>query len=270
MRSKRIRIIMTGLMCACACLTSACGRSGSFVIITGSTSVQPYAEILIEEFALIHPESVIDVLGGGSSAGIQAVESGAADIGMSSRALKDTEKGLWSVEIAKDGLAIIVNPHNPLTDLSIEQLRSIYTGDVTNWKEVGGGDAKIHTISREEGSGTRSAFEDLVMEGERITPKAIVQDSNGAVRQLIAGDKNSIGFISLGLVDDTVKAVVFGGVAPTWDNIKNGSYSLYRPFLYVTGEEPAGEAGRFVEFTLSAEGQKLLIDEGLIPPGHED
>jgi len=263
-------MIITGLMCACACLTSACGgRSGSSVIITGSTSVQPYAEILSEEFAHLYPDSEIDVLGGGSSAGIQAVESGTADIGMSSRALKDSEKGLWSVEIAKDGLAIIVHPRNPLTDLSIEQLRSIYAGDITNWKDVGGEDAKIHTITREEGSGTRSAFEDLVMEGERITPKAIVQDSNGSVRQLIAGDRNSIGFISLGLVDDTVKAVGLGGVAPTWDNIINGSYSLFRPFLYVAGEEPAGEAGRFIEFTLSAEGQKLLIDEGLIPPDRE-
>jgi len=245
---------------------SSCDRSGLALIIAGSTSVQPFAELLAEEYAHVNPDAEIDVQGGGSSAGITAVRSGTADIGMSSRMLKGDELDLWSVEIARDGLAIIVHPDNPLGDLTEDQLRGIYTGELFNWSFVGGWDAKIHIITREEGSGTRSAFEDLVMGKDYITPKAIVQDSNGAVRQLVSGDKNSIGFISLGLVDDTVKAVRLGGVSPTWENISNGSYSLYRPFLFVTAEEPEGLAMLFIGYTLSAESRRMLANEGLIPP----
>ena len=254
-------------MISVLCLAGSCGRSSSSVIIAGSTSVQPYAELLEEEYAHLYPGCEIDVQGGGTSAGITAVRSGTADIGMASRALKSDEQDLWSVEIAKDGLAIIVNPENHLRNLTIEQLRGIYTGRITNWMDVGGDNVRIHIITREEGSGTRSAFEDLVMDSERITPRAIVQDSNGAVRQLVAGDKDSVGFVSLGLVDETVKAVSLGGIAPTWDNVSNGTYSLYRPFLFVTLSEPEGLVKNFIDFTLSAEGQQLLISEGLIPPG---
>lgn len=252
------------------CVLSACGgMRDSAVIVAGSTSVQPYAELLVEEFALRYPNSRIDVQGGGSSAGITAAESGAAEIGMSSRALKESERDLWSAEIAKDGLAIIISPDNPLGNLTLEQIRNIYTGAVTNWNELGGRDARIHIISREEGSGTRSAFEELVMDKSYITPKAIIQDSNGAVRQLVASDKNSIGFISLGLVDETVKAVKLGGIEPTWETVSDGSYSLYRPFLFISAGEPTGQAKQFIEFTLSQEGQNILINEGLVPPDKE-
>lgn len=245
---------------------TACGNQRDLtVIVAGSTSVQPFAELLAEEYLHIDPEGEVDVQGGGSSAGITAVESGTADIGMSSRTLKESERHLWSVEIAKDGLAIIVHPDNQVGDLSIRQLCGIYTGAVANWKEVGGADAKIHLITREEGSGTRSAFEELVMGEDAISPRSIVQDSNGAVRQLVSGDVNSIGFVSLGLVDDTVKAVRMDGVEPTWENISNGGYSLYRPFLYVTKYEPEGHVKSFIDYTLSAEGQRLLTSEGLIP-----
>lgn len=251
------------------CFLTACGRGrAASVIIAGSTSVQPYAEILAEEYALLYPEKVIDIQGGGSAAGIKAVESGAAHIGMSSRNLKESEQYLWSVEIAKDGLAIIVNPANSVSNLTLDQIRSIYAASVTNWNEVGGPDAAIHIITREEGSGTRSAFEELVMGETRITPKAIVQDSNGAVRQLVADDPYSIGFISLGLVtigDKPVKAVQLDGVAATRENIINGAYPLFRPFIFVAENEPAGVAGEFVDYILSAEGQRILSDEGLIP-----
>jgi phosphate transport system substrate-binding protein len=217
-------------------LFSACSaRDESNAIIAGSTSVQPYAELLAEEFALAHRDYIIDIQGGGSSAGIAAAMSGAADIGMSSRALKESEKELWEVEIAKDGLAIIVNYGNPIIDLAIHQVRDIYAGKVTSWEAFGGRNARIHIIAREEGSGTRSAFEDLVMgASNEITPKAIVQDSNGAVRQLVADDPDAIGFISLGLVDSTVKAVRLDGILPTRENVINGIYTLFRPFLFVS------------------------------------
>jgi len=264
---KLVQVIAAVASVSLVFMASSCGgRQNLTVIVAGSTSVQPFAELLAEEYAHERPEIEIDVQGGGSSAGITAVISGTADIGMSSRMLKGDELELWSVEIAKDGLAIIVHPGNPLDNLSEDQLRGIYTGSIQNWMEVGGADARIHIISREEGSGTRSAFEDLIMESEYISPKAIVQDSNGAVRQLVSGDRNSIGFISLGLVDDTVKALRLRGIDPTWANISNGSYSLYRPFLFVTREEPAGSVKQFISFALSDEGRRMLTEEGLIPP----
>jgi len=252
------------------CLLSACGmigRSETFVI-AGSTSVQPYVEMLAEEYAHLYPDLVFEVLGGGSSAGVTAVESDTADVGMSSRNLKESEEYLWSVEITKDGLAVIVNPGNQVADLTMDQIRGIYAAEIVNWSQLGGPNHKIHIITREEGSGTRSAFEEMVMDGSRITPKAIVQDSNGAVRQLVADDTYSIGFISLGLVDvgeHPVKALRIGGVAASRENIVGGSYALFRSFLFVTKAEPTGPVKQFIDYVLSPEGQRLLANEGLIP-----
>ena len=261
------------LFSLCLALITACsaGNNSAAFIIAGSTSVQPYVEILVEEYAVLNPGKFIDVQGGGSSAGIQAVESHTAEIGMSSRNLRDTEEYLWNERIAKDGLAIIVNPNNPVTDLTLDQIRGIYTADFVNWSELGvpgAPDAAIHIITREEGSGTRSAFEELVMDERRITPRAIVQGSNGAVRQLVADDPFSIGFISLGLVDigeRPVKALRIDGVAATRNNVLNGDYSLFRSFLFVSLEKPAGSVMQFIEFIHSPEGQKIMSEEGLIP-----
>ena len=247
-------------------MLSACGRSsGSATIVAGSTSVQPYAEVLAEEYMVLNPGAEIDIQGGGSSAGITAAQTHSADIGMSSRALKEEEMDLSYVEIARDGLVLIVNPNNTIQNLSTEQVRDIYAGTITDWSQLGGSKERINLIAREEGSGTRSAFTELVMGEEEITPKAIVQDSNGAVRQLVGDDPNSIGFISLGLVNDKVKALHLDGIEATRENIINDNYRLSRPFLYVTNGEPTGVAKDFIDFTLSSEGQKLLSNEGLIP-----
>lgn len=248
-------------------LMSACGSmSEAGLIVAGSTSVQPYAEVLSEEYMILHPDVLIDIQGGGSSAGIMAAQTGTSELGMSSRVLKDEEKSLWYVEIARDGLAVIINPDNPIQNLTLDQVRQIYSNEVTNWSQLGGTDAKIHTITREDGSGTRDAFMSLVMGESSITPRAIVQDSNGAVRQLVADDENAVGFISLGLVDDKVKALQLDGVAATRENVLNGSYNLSRPFLFVALSEPTGDTKLFVDFILSAEGQKILMNEGLISP----
>jgi len=235
------------------------------IIVAGSTSVQPFAEVLAEEYMTLHPDVTIDIQGGGSAAGIMAAQSGIADIGMSSRELEGGEKSLWYVEIARDGLAVIVHPSNPIGNLSLNQVRDIYAATVSNWSLLGGPRSQIHVITREDGSGTRAAFESLVMGKAEITPRAIVQDSNGAVRQLVADDPNAIGFISLGLVNETVKALELGGVAATRENVINGSYGLSRPFLFIARSQPTGQTKQFIDFTLSAEGQKLLATEGLIP-----
>jgi phosphate transport system substrate-binding protein len=251
-------------------LLSACngGREAS-VVIAGSTSVQPYAEILAEEYSRQRPDKVIEIQAGGSSAGIMAVESGIAHLGMSSRNLKENEWHLWKTEIAKDGLAIIVHPNNPVTDVTLSELQDIYTGTITHWSQLGGAHHRIHIIAREEGSGTRSAFDDLVMEKNRVTNRAIIQNTNGSVRQLVSLDEYAIGFISLGLADDTVQAVRIDGVAATWDNVQQSFYRLYRPFLFVCAHAPEDKAKGFVDFALSPEGQQILINEGLIPANGE-
>lgn len=248
-----------------ACLLSSCGSTRQAgVIAAGSTSVQPFAESLAEEFMRENTGITVDVQGGGSSSGVLAAQSGTADIGMSSRELKGDEKSLWSVEIARDGLAVIVNPENPIGNLTLNQVRDIYTTSVRNWSQLGGPNWEIHFISREEGSGTRSAFESLVMVKSEINPKAIIQDSNGAVRQLVADDPAAIGFVSLGLVNDKVKALSLEGVHATAENVINGTYNLSRPFLFITKAAPTGMTRQFIDFTLSAAGKKLLAAEGLI------
>jgi phosphate transport system substrate-binding protein len=232
--------------------------------VAGSTSVQPFAEKLAEVYIHQHPRCRIDVQGGGSSAGIYAAEHGAADLGTSSRELLGPEKKLVEIPIAYDGIAIIVHPTNPLTDISIEQIRQLFIGAVTNWRALGLPPHPIDLITREEGSGTREAFEHLVMAKHEITPAALVQDSNGSVREIVAGDPYSIGFISAGLVDRRVKALTINGVAPTPANIKNHTYQLVRRFLMVSRIPPAGQCKNFADFVLSPQGQKILENEGLV------
>jgi phosphate transport system substrate-binding protein len=249
-------------------LASACGGAGSGITVAGSTSVQPFVEMLAEEYAAIHPEWPVNVQGGGSSAGIEAAISGAAQIGMSSRELKGDERKLIGMEIARDAIAIVVNPSNPVSDLSTSDVKRVFTGEVRSWSELGGRVARISVVTREEGSGTRGAFQDLVLgKGLDVDPGALVQDSNGAVRQLVASDPNAIGYISLGLVNAEVKPVRLDGVQASEAEVAAGRYRLVRPFLFVMREQPTGQAAVFVTFVLSPAGQAALAHEGLLPPG---
>jgi phosphate transport system substrate-binding protein len=232
--------------------------------VAGSTSVEPFAELLAEEYMIRHPGAHIYVQGGGSTAGIEAVRSRAAHIGMSSRSLIGEEKNLYAVTIARDALAIIVHPVNPVHDLSLDQIRQIFSGKMRNWKEVGGLSSAIILVTREEGSGTREAFQKMVMEKEEISLESLVQDSNGAIRQVVSGDPNAIGYISLGLVNEKVKAVKVSGVDPTLKNIVSGQYRLIRPFLFVFNGRPEGDANTFLDFVLSTDAQELLQKEGLV------
>ncbi|MGQ9801216.1 MAG: phosphate ABC transporter substrate-binding protein [Candidatus Saccharicenans sp.] len=241
------------------------GRSGHNLVVAGSTSVQPFADKWAEVFMEKRPDMVVDVQGGGSSAGIQAVKTGAAQIGMSSRELKPDEMDLFEIEVAHDGLAIIVHPDNPLDNLTIDQVKSIFVGEIGTWETLNGQKKPITVVVREEGSGTRGAFQEMVMGKSRITKKAIVQDSNGTVREIVSRDPNAIGFISLGLVNDRVKALALNGVAPSEEAILNKDYKLVRPFLFLTKEAPTGLAKEFIDFVLSPEIQELVHKEGLIP-----
>ena len=188
------------------------GDTGTTLTIAGSTSVQPFAEKLAETYMATHPGLAINVQGGGSTAGVRAAETGAAQIGMSSRHLKDNEESLHQVTIALDGIAIIVNAANPVAGLTRAEVAAIFAGEIPRWSTVGGRDRPIHFVTREEGSGTRGAFEEMVMGKKEIAPRALVQDSNGAVREIVASDPDALGYISLGLVDRRVRAVAVDGV----------------------------------------------------------
>jgi phosphate transport system substrate-binding protein len=248
-------------------LFSSCRGSRSLTELTlaGSTSIQPFADKWAEVFMASHIGLGVDVQGGGSSAGIQACKSGACQIGMSSRELKGDEKDLTEIVIARDGLAIIVHPSNPARGLRIAEVKQIFSGDLTDWKALGGPDKSITVVTREEGSWTRGAFQELVMGKTRISRGAITEDSNGTVREIVAHDPAAIGFISLGLVNSQVRALALDGAAANDDNIRNGSYRLVRPFLFVSRGEPTGLAKQFVDFVLSDQGQALVKEEGLLP-----
>lgn len=245
-------------------LCLGCQRSKAGFTVAGSTSVEPFAGLLAEEYMSRHPGSHIYVQGGGSTAGIEAVRTHAAHIGMSSRSLIPEEKNLYAVTIAKDAIAVIVNPKNPVNDLTLAQIVQVFSGKIRNWKEVGGPTHPIVLVTREEGSGTREAFQKMVMGKEEISLESLVQDSNGAIRQVVASDPNAIGYISLGLVNEKVKALKISGIEPNLSNIKKGRYTLVRPFLFVFNGEPAEEAKAFLDFVLSPDAQNLLAKEGLV------
>lgn len=239
------------------------GSDGA-ITVAGSTSVQPFSEVLAENFMAKNPGVQINVQGGGSTQGVEAALNGVANIGSSSREIKSEEKarGLEVTQIAIDGIAVVVHPSNKVMNLSVEQLKNIYLGKIKNWKELGGDDAVITVVSREEGSGTKDAFDSIVMNKEKEKSTAIIQNSTGAVRTTVAGDKNAIGYISISKVNDEVKALDIDNVKASEANVKNGSYKLQRPFNYVTKGSPEGLAKAFIDFVLSDEGQRLIVEEG--------
>lgn len=232
--------------------------------VVGSTSVQPFAEMLAEEFNRNNADVRVEVQGGGSTAGLQAVVNGIAEIGACSRALKPEEAGFTTITMARDGIAIVVHPSNPVSNLTREQVRAIYEGKTANWRDVGGDDRPIRLITREEGSGTREAFTHLVMGDARIARSALTQESNGAVKELVKNDPGAIGYMSLGLVHGDLKALAIGGVEANAEDVINGTYPLVRPFLFVVKGTPGAAAQRFIDFALSPPAQAMLEKEGLV------
>ena len=241
-----------------------CQKQKAGITVAGSTSVEPFAEFLAEEYMMRHPQAHIYVQGGGSTAGVQAVRSGVAQIGMSSRELTAKEQDIYSIMIARDAIAIIVHLKNPVKDLSLGRAREVFAGRVRNWRDLGGEDRRIILVTREEGSGTREAFQKMVMGKDAIALEALVQDSNGAIRQVVSGDAHAIGYISLGLVNEKVRALSISGVEPSADNVINETYALVRPFLFLFNGQPTGEVKSFLEFVMSPESQRLLSKEGLV------
>jgi phosphate transport system substrate-binding protein len=247
---------------------SADGLSGQ-IQIAGSTTVQPLSEVLAEAFMADNPGVTIEVQGGGSSVGITSAGEGTVAIGNASRNVKESEfeefPELQVYTIAYDGIAVVTNPDLELPSLSLSQVKAIFAGEITNYSEVGGADAEIIVVSREEGSGTRAAFEELVMEsGEEageISEDALLQQSNGQIRTTVSTTPNAIGYISFGFLDESVNIVSIDGFEPSVANVKNGSYPVFRPLNMLTNGDPNPLAKAFLDFILSAEGQAIVAEE---------
>jgi len=247
---------------------ASAGDLSGQIQLAGSTTVQPLAEVLAEAFMSTNPGLVIEVQGGGSSVGVTSAGEGTVDIGMASRGVKssefDTFPDLKVFTIAYDGIAIVTHPDIKLPSLTIDQVRDIFAGDISNYSEVGGPDAAIVVVSREEGSGTRAAFEELVMEhGEEklIFEKALLQQSNGQVRTTVSTTPNAIAYLSFGFLDDSTNPVPIDGAKPSVANVKNDSYPIFRPLNMLTNGEPGDLAQAFLDFILSDAGQEIVAED---------
>ena len=252
---------------AAASTEAAADLSGSISMV-GSTSMEKLANALSEAFMEQYPDVTVTAEFVGSGAGIEAVTNGSADIGNSSRSLKEEEKAAGVVEniVAIDGIAVCVDPANEVADLTKEQLTNIYNGTITNWKEVGGADEPIIVIGREAGSGTRGAFEELV-DLKDACKYANELDSTGAVIAKVASTPGAIGYASLDALDDSVKALSLEGVEATAENIKAGNYFLSRPFVMATKGEISEQndlVQAWFDFVLGDEGQQVASEVGLI------
>ena len=252
----------------------AAAAPSSKIILVGSTSVDPLAQKLAEAYKAKTPDVEIEIQAVGSSAGIKAAIDGSATIGMSSRELKEEEiaEGATPHIICRDGIAVAVNPENPVQNLSKEQVQKIFMGEITNWKEVGGNDEEILVVSRESGSGTRGAVEEILkiekeVEGKKISglvETALQAEGTGAVKANVASKTNAIGYVSLGYIDETIKTVQVEGADPTAENITAGTYPVARPFVLVTKGEISETDQAFLDFVMSSEGQAEAEKDGYI------
>jgi phosphate transport system substrate-binding protein len=272
-KPKRIMLVLvctlltlTAILTGCTQGTTTSTNTTTFslsgtVTESGSTTVQPLAEQLRDAFQLKYPKVTVTIQGGGTAVGIKAAQDGTVDIGAASRALTDVEKAtLVDTVIARDGIAVIVNPSQKnISNLTKAQLKDIFSGKTTNWKDLGGDNKAIVLVSREEGSGTRTAFQDLILGKDvLIADTAILQSSNGAIRTTVASNPYAIAYISFGYIDNDVKVLNLEGVPATIDNAKNGTYPAVRPLLFLTKTQPTGLTKTFIDFCLSNQGQAIV------------
>jgi phosphate transport system substrate-binding protein len=268
-RASHTLLLATTILLA-ATLVAGCdgGRPDEELIVTGSTTILPIAEISGHEFAEANDGTRVLVSGLGSSAGIESVSKGSSDIGTASRDLKDDELelGLYDTPIAIDAIAVVVNPDNPIDSLTQEEVRDIFGGDVSNWSEVGGDDRPIGLVNRDEASGTREAFSKIVMEGEPFDRSAAVLPGTGQVRSVVAEAPGAVGYISWGFVNDEVKVIAVEGIEPTAESIADGSYPVQRILHFFTVGEPSGLAAEYIEYVLSEGIQEGVVrDAGFTP-----
>ncbi|MBN2018475.1 MAG: phosphate ABC transporter substrate-binding protein [Candidatus Cloacimonetes bacterium] len=241
--------------------------------ITGSTTVLPIAQKCAEVYMDKHSDANISVRGGGSSVGIAALLDGTVQIADASRSIKTKElkaareKGINPVGnvVAKDGIAVVVHPSNGISEITIPQIEAIYTGEISNWKDLGGVPGPIVVISRDNSSGTYEVFNALALGGGKVREDAVVLASNNAVAQTVSQTPSSIGYVGLGYLSDAVKALKVGGVMPSNATVNAGSYKLARPLYMYTNGNPKGLAKQYLDFIWSAEGQSIVEDLGFVP-----
>ena len=249
------------------------GQEIETLSVTGSTTVLPIVQKTAEKYMDLHSTVNILVSGGGSSVGVKSAGEGTADIGMASRDMKDEEKtgypDVKPIVVARDGIALIVHPSNPVSSLSVEEVKGIYKGTYTNWSELGGDEMEIVVVGRDSASGTREFFWTDLMDKEDFVATMLEKNSNGAVKQTVSQTPGAIGYVGLGYIDETVKAVkVREGsreTEPTVENVKNGSYPISRSLYLLVKGEPTGLAKDFIDFILSEEGQSIVEEEGFVP-----
>ncbi len=257
------------LLSACASNSESeqINDSKSPISISGSTSVGPLAEKLAAKYHE-HDNIKIEINQIGSSAGIANAMSGVSELGMSSRDLKEEEQGnLKEVVIAYDGIVVVTHPSNKVKELTLEQVKQIFTGEITNWKQLGGADMEIVVVSREDGSGSRDAFQEIVGYGSgELIRNAIIASGNGNIKTTVANNKHAIGFISFEYIDDAISTINIDGVEATAENVLEQKYKLSRPFLFVYKDGNLTANGqKFIDFILSDEGQKIAAEAGAIP-----
>lgn len=248
---------------------AGCSKSETGTVSTdGSTSMEKVIGALGEAFEADHKGITFTYNPTGSGSGITAVSEGRCDIGLSSRSLKDEEKakGLTETVLALDGIAVIVSPDNPVSDLDLDTIAKIYTGEITNWSDVGGSDGEIVLIGREAGSGTRDGFESITKTADKCQYRQELT-STGDVITTVAGNPNAIGYASLASVKDTVKALSVGGVVPSEETVKDGSYVVQRPFVLVTKANTSlsDTAQKFFDFVTSSKANDLISNAGAVP-----
>ena len=276
-RGKSFAVWLYGLMLFWGMGGSA--RAGELTI-NGSTTILPFAQVAVERFMASRPEVRISLSGGGTGNGIKALIDGTADIANASRVIRQGEaerargKGVNPVRfvVALDCIVPIVHPGNPVRSLTLDQLKKIYTGEIVNWKEVGGEDAPIAAVGRDSSSGTYGTWQEMVVERgdvqgrkSRVAARTQVVASSGAMVGTVAGNRFAIGYDGIGYVDDTIRALSVEGVAPSAENAKAGRYPLSRELYMYTAGEPAGDAKSFIDYMLSQDGQRIVEDEGFIP-----
>lgn len=265
-----ITLVLTIILFACGKNEEKSGTTNgnaATISISGSTSVGSLAEKLAEKYKEKNNVN-IEINQIGSSAGITNAVNGVSEIGMSSRDLKEEEKAsLQETVIAYDGIVVVTHPSNHVKNLTLAQVKDIFTGKITNWKEVGGDDLEIVVVSREDGSGSRDAFQEIVgySSGELVR-NSIIASGNGNIKTTVATNKHAVGFISFEYIDESINTVSINGVEATAENVLRQKYSLSRPFLFVHKEENLSDEGKkFIDFILSSEGQKIVRETGAIP-----
>jgi phosphate transport system substrate-binding protein len=267
-RGSRTAALLLFFLLALAPATG-CARDDSARVlnVSGSSTVLPVVTAAAEAYQIKYPDLKVGVQGGGSSAGIEAAITGASQIGTSSRDLKgeETKQGLYDTVIAIDAIAIIVNPSNKVNKLSKRQVKDIFTGKITNWKQVGGRDLPIVLINRDEASGTREAFYKKALDETAFSKDAVVQPGSGQVRSIVGSTPAAIGYMSLGYVTEDVKVVKYAGVVPSKTTIKNGDYGLQRDLHFFTKGKPTGDIKKFTDYMLSDYVQKTFVSVEFMP-----